>query len=480
MKETLDRQKTILQATYFTIISLLVILAAIIILAFLENRNYNQINEAHRLNYLLYEYFELIQNAETGQRGYIITNNEAYLEPYNEAIAKMARKEEEIIDHLLIDTITTKDIQKLFILQDEKLEELAYTIQLKKNDNSEDALRIINSDVGNVNLEKIRDLITSLRIHHSGKIEQLRKKYRVFRTFIFILFSLAMIIGVLNFFTLKQQLDPLLVKLRQNNTKLEHLNKGKSNEIAFRKKVEIKNKQLLQNLQKKNKELNHFAYIASHDLQEPLRTIKNFIQLFEEEYSDQFDEDAQSYFNFIEGASDRMSNLIKGLLQYSKIGSSGVISDIEVREVLTAVSANLNSLLKEKEVALIIPESLPCIKGFRIELIQLFQNLIQNGIKFCTEKPKIIIDHSETAEFHKFSITDNGIGIPEDKIDKIFNMFSRLHSNTKFEGQGIGLAFCKKIVELHQGDIQVESEEGIGTTFIFTISKNLEHVSEVG
>ncbi len=480
MKETLERQKTILQATYFTIVSLLVILGAIIILAFLENRNYNQINEAHRLNYLLYEYFELIQNAETGQRGYIITDDESYLEPYNEAIAKMTKKEDEILDHLLMDTITTKDIQKLFILQDEKLEELAYTIQLKKNNNSEDALRIINSDVGNVNLEKIRDLITNLRLHHSGKIDQLRKKYRVFRTFIFILFSLAMIIGILNFFTLKQQLDPLIAKLRQNNTKLEHLIKGKSNEIAFRKEVEIKNKRLLLNLQKKNKELNHFAYIASHDLQEPLRTIKNFIQLFEEEYSDQFDEDAQSYFSFIENASDRMSNLIKGLLQYSKIGSSGVINDINVGEILNVVSANLNTLLEEKQVDLIIPENLPTIKGYRIELIQLFQNLIQNGIKFCTERPKIIITHSDTADFHEFRVTDNGIGIPEDKVDKIFNMFSRLHSSTKFEGQGIGLAFCKKIVELHHGDIHVESKEGEGTTFIFTISKNLDHVSEVG
>ena len=212
--------------------------------------------------------------------------------------------------------------------------------------------------------------------------------------------------------------------------------------------------------------------MASHDLQEPLRTVSNYVEIFEEDYEDKLDDDARMYFGFIDGALDRMRKLISGLLNFSRLGTSGEKEKVDLNLCLNEIKANFQATIEEENIT-INADSLPVVEAYKVEITQLFQNIISNAIKFRKPDiaPIINISFEEESAHYKFKITDNGIGIKEEHLYKIFDMFSRLHSAKDYEGQGIGLAFCKKIVEMHHGEIWVESTHGESTTFNFTLQK---------
>lgn len=236
--------------------------------------------------------------------------------------------------------------------------------------------------------------------------------------------------------------------------------------------IEKQNRQLRQ----QNEQLEHFAYIASHDLNEPLRTITSFVDIIIEEYEDKLDEDAHEYFDFIKKAAKRMRGLVSGLLKYSRIGKSDIFRPVELNRVIAEIKEDISLSMTEKK-ATIICEELPVVHGLDTELRQLFQNLFTNALKFSKKKenPIIKVSVKEHKTNWQFCVTDNGIGISPDMQQKIFNIFTKLHLPSEYEGQGIGLAFCKKIVELHQGEIWVESALGQGSQFYFTIPKSLIH-----
>lgn len=223
-------------------------------------------------------------------------------------------------------------------------------------------------------------------------------------------------------------------------------------------------------LEKKNKEVEQFAYIASHDLQEPLRTVSSFAGLLQKQYQGKLDEKADRYFNFMLDASERMKTLIKSLLEYSRIGRKSELEEVDCNTILKSVLADLHVAIREAK-ANISHMPLPVINGYPIEIKQLFQNLIVNAIKFRKKDtiPVIKISIRKLKNAWEFSFKDNGIGIEEQHLEKIFNIFQRLHNRTEYEGSGIGLSYCKKIVELHHGRIWVESVPGMGSTFYFTI-----------
>ncbi len=246
--------------------------------------------------------------------------------------------------------------------------------------------------------------------------------------------------------------------------------------IALEKKNQAIHLQSLE-LEAKNKELEQFAYIASHDLQEPLNTISSFIGLIAEDYGESFDDVGKESLAFIKDASVRMKNLIDALLEYSRLGRSKDYTNINCNEVLKELLGDLKIVIEGARAKINIA-NLPVVNGSGIELRLLFQNLISNAIKFrdpdttpqidisCAKKkdPKNVSE-----EFWQFSVKDNGIGIPEEHKDRIFAIFQRLHSREQFKGTGIGLAHCKKIVESHGGEIWLESKEGKGSIFYFTI-----------
>ena len=247
---------------------------------------------------------------------------------------------------------------------------------------------------------------------------------------------------------------------------------GFVSDISYRKKAEAEIQKKSEELTHVNKELEQFVYVASHDLQEPLRTISNFAGLFEEEYSGKLDKDANQYLKFIVTASSKMQNLIKDLLDFSRIGRKITFTAVDCNEILKEVTAELGIAIKESNTK-ITSSNLPILNGNEIELKQLFQNLISNAIKFLKKNvtPKIEITVEENVTEYLFAIKDNGIGIEELHQDRIFIIFQRLHTVAEYPGTGIGLATCKKIVARHNGKIWVESKLDEGSTFYFTISR---------
>lgn len=223
-----------------------------------------------------------------------------------------------------------------------------------------------------------------------------------------------------------------------------------------------------------NKEIEQFAYIASHDLQEPLRTISNYANLFQKRYHGKLDKDADRYLDVINNATGRMQTLIRDLLDYSRIGEDKKHSEINCNILLKDILNDMAISVAENSAEVYIAE-LPNVNGYVSGLKSLFQNLISNAIKFKKSdlNPVITITAKERGQVWVFEIKDNGIGINKVFYDKVFIIFQRLHNKTEYPGTGIGLAHCNKIVELHGGKIWVESELGQGSTFYFTIPKTL-------
>ena len=239
--------------------------------------------------------------------------------------------------------------------------------------------------------------------------------------------------------------------------------------ITLEKKVH----QRTAELESKNKELEQFAYVASHDLQEPLRTTSSFVELLRKQYQGKLDYNADRYIEYVIQASERMKTLIKDLLDYSRIGREKKFEPVDCNVAFEEVMADLAKVIKENK-AEITAGRLPVVNAFPTELKLLFQNLISNSIKF--QKPGIaphieISTIRENGHWH-FQFHDNGIGIEKQYQQRIFIIFQRVHNRSVYEGSGIGLAHCKKIVELHGGTIWVESESGKGSTFHFTIADN--------
>lgn len=239
--------------------------------------------------------------------------------------------------------------------------------------------------------------------------------------------------------------------------------------------LNLKNGQLQQYIES-NLNLENFAYLASHDLKSPIRTIVSFAQLLERKLSGKISTEERDYLNFIVSASKNMQKLINALLAYSRVNTTHLlVENVNVPLMLQELQGEMSASIHEKG-AIIRIENIPeCIDGDGIKLRQLFQNLITNAIKFSfpDRQIEILIEAEQTAEYWRFQITDNGIGIEEAYRDKIFMLFQRLHSDMEYEGTGIGLALCRKVVEQHGGEIGFSSQYGIGTTFFFTIPLNL-------
>lgn len=221
-----------------------------------------------------------------------------------------------------------------------------------------------------------------------------------------------------------------------------------------------------------NKEIEQFAYIASHDLQEPLRTISNYANLFQKQYKGKLDKDADKYLDIINKATGRMQTLIRDLLDYSRIGQDKKNTDIDCNLLLKDILNDMAIGIAENNATVNIGE-LPIVNGYLSGLKSLFQNLISNAIKFRKSdvNPMVTISAKTKGRVWVFEIKDNGIGIDKAFYDKLFIIFQRLHNKTEYPGTGIGLAHCNKIVELHGGKIWVESEPGKGSAFYFTIPK---------
>jgi PAS domain S-box-containing protein len=228
---------------------------------------------------------------------------------------------------------------------------------------------------------------------------------------------------------------------------------------------------LNEELLRSNKELEQFAYVASHDLQEPLRMITGFTQLLSKKYSETLDNNAKEYIHFIVDGTKRMYEMINALLDYSRIETRGkVFSEVDMRKVLDKVKDNLHLRSKEKNIQLIV-DDLPVVTADEGQMVQLMQNLVGNALKYNKDNANVHISSNEDADHHIISVKDEGIGIEPQYFERIFQIFQRLVTKEEYEGTGIGLAICKRIIERHGGKIWVESELGKGSTFYFSLPK---------
>lgn len=251
--------------------------------------------------------------------------------------------------------------------------------------------------------------------------------------------------------------------------------KGENEGYTLAITKDLSEKKYVKNLVKRNKELEQFTYIASHDLQEPLRTIISLINVLSKKDQSNFDQQTIRSIAYMSQSVTRMSELVKALLDYNRLGKEQEIEVLDCTTIIQEVLSDLNIIITNKEVKVNLGE-LPKIKAHKTEMRLLFQNLISNGIKF--NKPGVFPEISisqinEDEIYHTIAFKDNGIGIAEENQKKIFNVFTRLHSKAEYEGTGIGLAHCKKIIENHQGEISLNSELGEGSTFIIKLNKTI-------
>ncbi len=238
-------------------------------------------------------------------------------------------------------------------------------------------------------------------------------------------------------------------------------------------------RQATRELQRSNAELEQFAYVASHDLQEPLRMVTSYLQLLERRYKANLDQDASDFIAFAVDGAARMQTLIQDLLTYSRVGTRGAsFEPTDCPGVLHQVLQNLEVAIAESD-AEVSSGPLPSLPADTSQLAQLLQNLVGNAIKFRGDSPpRIRVEAEPRSDHWLFSVRDNGIGIDPQYSDRIFQVFQRLHGIGQYPGTGIGLAVCKKIVERHQGSIWVESQAGAGATFFFTIPTDLDTLTD--
>ncbi|OHX64658.1 sensor histidine kinase [Flammeovirga pacifica] len=500
------------------IIGFAIVTASVIISISISHSNSNKIiksgywiSHTHEVLTQLGNIEALLVNLETGQRGYLITGKQEYLEPFLNS-KKIIHKELKSIRDLTSDNVKqTIRIDSLKVTVDKKIEELNLTIDLRKNVGFEAAKEIVDNDSGKLFMDKIRIQIAEIKQEElyllgirSQQPEQIKRSNFLllialfgFTTIIIIIVSLYLYYSInkpiyyireglehvgngnLNFKFNIQSKNEFGMLARFIESVLQELNETivskneLEDEIIRRKKIETDLNKIKTKLETRNKELEQFSYISSHDLQEPLNIILSFSEILMKE-KNKMSCTGQKSIDVIAENTYRMRDLIKDVLEYSKIGKKTKETEIDVEKLIDDVlKTDLKDLINKKQASIKYIGEPFKIKGHRYDLIKLFQNLIINGIKYTEEKilPEITINSVEQADNYKFSVSDNGIGIEESHFGKIFKIFQRLHSHDQFPGTGIGLSYCKKVLELHNGTIWLTSKVGSGSTFHFTISK---------
>ncbi len=241
-------------------------------------------------------------------------------------------------------------------------------------------------------------------------------------------------------------------------------------ELSFRQ-------QAVQELTRSNEELQQFAYVASHDLQSPLKTITNYLSLLEGRYGDQLDDNAKKLIGTSTAAAGRMRTLINDLLDFSRIGTNVEFKTIDLNELVAEILDEQQSDIQATN-ATVDAEPLPAVTAHRTDLKQVFQNLITNGLKYrrAGVPPQLTIRAVDEGNHYRFSVADNGIGVEPHHYDRVFQIFQRLHGRNEYPGTGIGLATCKKVIDIYGGQIWLNSTVGVGSTFYFTIPKKIKTV----
>jgi signal transduction histidine kinase len=406
-------------------------------------------------------------DAETGERGYILTGEESFLEPYTRAIEHVNPDIRELRELTADNLLQQGTLDHAEPLISERLGMLRDRIEARRQQGLISGAEIVRQGPGKQHMDRIRAQLAEMK-QEENRLLKLRsdetaKSSRDTRIMIVSGEILAITFLCLAGMVVGQEMGQRKraeEEVRGFNADLERRVAERTAELNERAK----------DLARSNSELQQFAYVASHDLQEPLRMVASFTQLLAKRYKDKLDDDARDFINFAVDGATRMQTLISDLLNYSRVGTQGKPFAItEMDALLKRVLESLQFGIEESG-AVISSDPLPSVMADPQQLGQLFQNLLANAIKFHGEQPpRIRILAERIGADWKISVRDNGIGISQEHADRIFVIFQRLHTKTEYPGTGIGLAICKKIVERHGGRIWIEPSPAGGTTFCFTI-----------
>ena len=415
-----------------------------------------------------------VLSAESGQRGYLITDDLSYLTPYQTALNQVHTQIEnarKIQSELPAQQLR---IQEIIKLTEAKLREMIETVELAKQNKDELALKLVNTDLGQQLYSRLRVLLDAANLdekrHRSDLLARLAKS----RTEATITFAVS---GVTSSGLVIIMLVLAWANIRNENKNLELLEMQNQ---TLTRKVEERTRELelyAEELSRSNRELEDFAFVASHDLQEPLRKIQAFGDRLESSYSEVLEARGLDYLNRMRNAANRMSALITDLLEFSRVSTRGrEFADTDLNEVISTVLDDLEIAIKESDATVNVV-TLPVLQADNSQLQQLFLNLLSNALKFrkAERQPNISItvepytpNNAQAAvcdDWYQIRVTDNGIGFEQEYAEKIFTPFQRLHGRSEYKGTGIGLAVCRRIVERHRGTITATAQPDAGAVF---------------
>lgn len=408
-----------------------------------------------------------ISNAESRQRGFLLTGDTAYLEPYQNSLSQI-RDGLKAVRQLTGDNpVQQRNLNSLEQLIAARLASINDVLGIRTRDGFVAAAAAVAKGAGRVQMEEIRTVVTSMKAEEdrlmlirSAELNSSTNRSKLIiifgETFGFCLLVFA---GVV--------IHQEMTKRRRGEDEIRRLNADLEDRVAQRT-LELAERS--KDLERSNTELQQFAYVASHDLQEPLRTISSFTQLLAKRYRPQLDDKAQEFIDFAVNGCQRMQTLINDLLAFSRVGTQAKpLQPVSGDEVFDQVLKNLRVAIQESG-AIIQRDPLPVVMADDVQLGELFQNLIANAIKFRGhEPPHIHVSAQRNNSIWTITVRDNGIGISPRHADRIFVIFQRLHTRTEYPGTGIGLALCKKIAERHGGRIWVQESPRGGSDFCFTM-----------
>lgn len=471
----------VITANSFFVVSTLNDLSALEARLFTTNRVINAINRLH----------VAVLRVESGQRGYMLTDDEKYLTDYSESLSVIGELMSEVEVSSFSSDIDDQSvrIEELLDLTKAKVNEVIRVVELIKEGNEQQAIESLNSDKGIALYRRFETVFND--IHNSERDMQgthLANLMSLRRDSVntLIISSATTLLLIITVFLL------LKINSREHEkyqADLESVNEDLESRIVERtQELSVYSDELARS----NRELEDFAFVASHDLQEPLRKIRAFGNRLESGYNDVIDERGKDYLARMLNAAERMSMLISDLLAFSRVSTRGrEFEEVNLDRVIKSVLGDLEIAIEEKSAQINFCE-MPTIRGDKSQLEQLFLNLISNALKFQSEGVvpivnitvtdtteedlKDILMHEEN-EWIKIAISDNGIGFEQSFAEKIFAPFQRLHGRSEYKGTGIGLAVCRRIVERHNGHITAKSTPGEGATFLMIMPKDSDPFS---
>jgi signal transduction histidine kinase len=429
-----------------------------------EQRTNIHLLEIHNLSSAVAELRYLATEAEASERGFLLTGDDHYLAPFKQAGAILPAQTRFSDSYADQRPDLGPQLKQLAVLVENRFVEANEILNTQRNQGFAAALERAKSGQSESTMNAIRKVADALQNRLEREEDSYIGNERALNRWIFVFFSLGSLVMIVVLVWLYNTLLSYLYGRDSAHAQLEALNEDLEGRIEQRTR----------DLTQANAELQQFAYVASHDLQEPLRTITSFSQLLANRYQSRLDEDADEFIGFIVTSARRMTDLINGLLALVRLRKAGQLTEpVSFETLLEEAQIALQAAIRENQ-AQIEHRPLPSLVVDRVQFSQVFQNLLLNAIKYRREEPpRIGVEAHRDSSNWIFSVSDNGRGFDQQFAERIFGLFQRLHGRD-VEGTGMGLSIARKILERHGGRIWAESRENVGSTFYFSLPTSLE------